>query len=120
MLMQSRAVLRYTRISPRKAQLVAGLIRSQSAERALGILKFSPKRAARIMEEVLRSAIANAAQNPEVGSVDNLYVSEVYVDAGPTLKRFRPCSMGRAHRIRKRTSHITVVLEEAISERGGK
>ena len=118
--METRAVLKYSRISPRKVRLVVDLIRSQPVERALGILKFTTKRAARIMEGVLRSAIANAAQNPEVNSVDNLYVSRVYVDSGPTLKRFRPCAMGRAHRIRKRTSHITIVLDEVTAEQGGK
>lgn len=118
--METRAVLKYSRISSRKVHLVADLIRSQSVEHALGVLKFTTKRGARILEKVLRSAIANASQNPEISSVDNLYVSKVYVGAGPTLKRFRPCSMGRAHRIRKRTSHITVVLDEVMTTEGGK
>jgi len=119
-LLETRAILKYSRISPRKVRLVADLIRCQPVDRALGTLKFTTKRGARILERVLRSAIANAAQNPEVGSVDNLYVSKVCVDSGPTLKRFRPCAMGRAHPIRKRTSHITVVLKETMTKQGGK
>lgn len=118
--METRAVLKYSRISPRKVNIVADLIRRQPVENALGKLKFTPKRGARILEQVLRSAIANAAQNPEVSSVDNLYVRSVLVDGGPTLKRFHPCSMGRAHRIRKRTSHITVILDEVTPEKGGR
>ncbi len=117
--MKSKAILKYSRISPQKVRLVADLIQNQPVERAIGNLKFTPKRAARILEKVLHSAISNAANNPDVGSVDDLFVSRIYVNSGPTLKRFRPCSMGRAHRIRKRTSHITIELDELTAVKGG-
>jgi large subunit ribosomal protein L22 len=110
--MKAKAVLRYSRISPRKVRLVADLIRHKPVEQALSTLKFVTKRGAHILEKVVRSAVANAEQNPEVQDIDNLYISQIYVNEGPTLKRFRPVPMGRAVRIRKRTSHITVVLDE--------
>ncbi len=109
---QVRAILRYSRISSRKAEIVADLVRKMQVERALDKLKFVPKRGARLLEKVIRSAVANATQNPDIGDIDNLYIREIRVGAGPTMKRFRPAPMGRATPIRKRTSHVTVILEE--------
>ncbi|MDI9439472.1 MAG: 50S ribosomal protein L22 [Limnochordia bacterium] len=109
--MEARAVARHVRISPRKARQVIDLIRGRDVEEALTILKFTPKGASPIVEKVLRSAVANAENNFEM-DVDSLYVAECYVDQGPTLKRIRPRARGMANRIRKRTSHITVILRE--------
>lgn len=107
----TKAVARFIRISPLKAQQVISLIRGKDAEEAVAILKFTPKAAARIIIKVLNSAIANAEKNLHI-SQNRLYVSEAYVNQGPTLKRIRPRAMGRAYRIRKRSSHITVVVTE--------
>lgn len=104
-----RAVARYVRISPSKARQVADLIRGKDLEKARYITNFSSKEAARLVGKVLESAVANA-ENNEGLSADDLVVVNCYVDEGPTLKRWRPRAMGRATRIRKRTSHITVVL----------
>lgn len=109
--MEARAVARHVRISPRKARQVIDLIRGKDVEEALTILKFTPKGASPIVEKVLRSAVANAENNFEM-DVDSLYVAECFVDVGPTLKRIRPRARGMADRIRKRTSHITVILRE--------
>jgi len=114
--MAVRAVARYVRISPRKARVVADLIRGKDLEDALRILDLSPKKAARIMEKVVKSAVANAEVSPEIEDVDALYIKSVYVDGGPMWKRIRPRAMGRAYLIRKRTSHITVVLDEKRKE----
>ncbi len=110
--MQSRAVARFVRVPPRKARLVVDLIRGQDINQALAIVRFTKKRAARILEKVLWSAMANAQHNYGVKDVDRLVVSQAMVDQGPVLKRFRPRAMGRATPIKKRTSHITVVLSE--------
>jgi large subunit ribosomal protein L22 len=109
--MKSRAAARYIRISPLKARLVMDQIRGKNVEEALNALSFSPKKAARILKKLIGSAIANAEQNSKV-DVDNLYIHRIFADEGPTLKRIRPRARGRATRIRKRTSHLTVVLEE--------
>lgn len=109
--MEAKAQARFVRIAPRKARIVMNLIRGKSVDEALSILRFIPKRASRIIEKVIRSAAANAEHNHEMSRSD-LYVFKAYVDEGPTLKRFRPRALGRATRIRKRTSHITVVLRE--------
>ncbi|RLB04736.1 MAG: 50S ribosomal protein L22 [Deltaproteobacteria bacterium] len=109
--MEVRAVSKYIRISPQKARLVADLIRGKDVDEALSILKFTPKKAARLIDKTLRSAIANAEQT-KVIDVDSLYVKKIYVDQGPTMKRWMAKAMGRASRILKRTSHITVVLDE--------
>jgi len=109
--MQAKAVARYVRIAPRKVRLVLDLIRGKSVGEAIAILRHTPKAASPVIEKVLNSAIANAEHNYEM-NVENLVVSEAYADQGPTLKRFRPRAMGRASRINKRTSHITVVLTE--------
>jgi large subunit ribosomal protein L22 len=107
--MEARAVARYQRVSPRKARLVVDLIRGKSVDEALTILKFSPRAAAEIVEKTLNSAVANAQHNLHL-KADNLVVGATYVDEGPTLKRIQPRAMGRAFRINKRTSHITVVV----------
>ena len=109
--MEAKAVLKGIRISPQKARLVADLIRGQGVETALNTLRFMPKKGARILRKVLESALANASQNEAI-DVDTLYVKTVYVDGGAMLKRIRPRAMGRASRILKRSSHITVVLDE--------
>jgi len=109
--MEAKAQARFVRIAPRKVRIVMNLIRGKSVEEALSVLRFIPKRASRIIEKVIRSAAANAEHNHEMSRGD-LYVYRAYVDEGPTLKRFRPRALGRATRIRKRTSHITVVLRE--------
>lgn len=109
--MEARAVARYVRISPRKARQVVDLIRGKTIQEALTILEFTPKRASLIVEKVLRSAMANAENNYDM-DVDNLYVARAYVDEGPIMKRIRPRARGMADRIRKRTSHITVILKE--------
>jgi large subunit ribosomal protein L22 len=109
-IMEVRAVTRYVRISPRKARLVTDLIKGKPVEEALITLKFLPKKGARLVSKTLQSALANAEQNPNI-DVDTLYI--IYVDGGPTLKRWRARAMGRATRIIKRTSHITVILDEA-------
>jgi len=108
---ESRAVTRYVRISPRKARLVVDMIRGQRVEQALGILEFTSRRAARLIAKTVKSAVANAESNQNV-DVDRLYVKRAYVDEGPTLKRFMPRAHGRATPILKRTSHVTIVVDE--------
>jgi len=110
--MEVKAVTRYVRISPRKARLVTELIKGKPVEEALTILRFVPKKAARLVDKTLRSALANAEQNPNI-DVDTLYIKRIFVDGGPTMKRWRARAMGRATKIIKRTSHITVILDEA-------
>ena len=109
--MEVSAKLRYARISPQKCRLVVDQIRGLPVERALQILTYSPKKGAGIVKKVLESAIANAEHNEGL-DVDELRVSRVYVDEGPTLKRIRPRAKGRANRILKRTSHITVMVAD--------
>ena len=108
--MEVKAKLRFTRIAPRKARLVADMIRGKKSEEALNLLMFTPKAAARLIIKLLKSAIANA--NQKKVDVDRLFVKAITVDQGPTMKRFMPRAMGRATSIRKRTSHITIVLDE--------
>ena len=108
---QANATLKYARISSRKVKIVADLIRGKDVKEALAIVKFTPKASSEIIEKLLKSAIANAENNHEMKS-DNLYISEIYANQGPTLKRIRPAAKGSAVRIRKRTSHITIVLKE--------
>ena len=109
--MQARAVAKYVRISPRKARLVMDQLRGKNVEEALNLLNFAPQKSAYIVKKLISSAVANAEENSEI-DVDTLFIKSIYADEGPTLKRFRPRAMGRATRIRKRTSHITVILEE--------
>ncbi|MDO3379080.1 50S ribosomal protein L22 [Geoalkalibacter halelectricus] len=107
--MEASAKLRYARLSAQKARLVVDLIRGRSVQDAFNVLKFSPQKAAGIVSGVVASAVANAEQKG-ASDVDRLFVKEIFVDQGPVLKRFLPRAMGRASRIRKPTSHITVVL----------
>ncbi|MCK9524411.1 MAG: 50S ribosomal protein L22 [Limnochordia bacterium] len=109
--MEARAIARHIRISPRKARQVIDLIRGKDVEEALAVLQLTPKGGSPIVEKVVRSAVANAENNNDM-DVDSLYVAECYVDQGPTMKRIKPRARGMANRIRKRTSHITVVLRE--------
>ncbi|WP_026211713.1 50S ribosomal protein L22 [Longispora albida] len=106
----ARAVARHVRISPSKARRVINLVRGLPANRALTVLKFAPQAASEPIYKVLASAIANAENNERLDP-DSLLVAEAFVDEGPTLKRFRPRAQGRAYRIRKRTCHITIVVE---------
>jgi ribosomal protein L22 len=110
-----RAHARYVRTSARKARLVCDHIRGKSVPEARAILGFTPRAAARDWSKVLESAVANAEANHELIG-DELKVAEVYADEGPTLKRYRPRAMGRATRIRKRTSHLTITLAPAANE----
>ena len=110
--MAVKSVGRYIRVSPRKARLVIDLVRGRYAQEALDILRNSPKAIARTIEKILRVAISNAENNEDVEDLEKLYIKEAYVDQGPTMKRFMPRAMGRATRIRKRTSHITLILDE--------
>lgn len=112
---EAKAVLKFVRITPRKARLVVDLIRGKDVASAVQILKFTPKSGARVVEKVLKSAIANAV-NREIGDPDELTVKRVFVDGGPTMKRFRARSMGRANSILKRTSHITLVVASKNAE----
>ncbi len=109
--MEARAYLRYVRIAPRKVQIVLDLIRNQPVDKAMAILKYTPKAACEPLAKLLKSAIANAENNHSMNK-DDLYVSECFVCPGPTLKRIRPRAQGRAFRVFKRTSHITLVLKE--------
>jgi large subunit ribosomal protein L22 len=109
--MEAKAVAKYVRISSLKVQKLVGAVKGRPVEASLDTLKFMPQKAARIVEKVIRSAVANADQNPDL-DVDLLVVRNVLVDQGPTLKRFRARARGRGSRILKRTVHITVILAE--------
>ena len=108
--METKAQAKYIRIAPRKVQVIIPAIKGRKVEEAISILQFMPRKGARILQKVLHSAVANAEQNKV--DIDTLVVKTVLVDGGPTLKRFMPRAMGRANPILKRTSHITVFLEE--------
>ena len=109
--MEARAYLKHARISPRKVSIVLDLIRNKPVDYAMAILKHTPKAACEELEKLLKSAIANAETNHQM-DVSRLYVSECFVCPGPILKRIRPRAQGRAFRINKRTSHVTLVLKE--------
>src|SRR5215813_8299819 len=106
---EAQAVLRFVRVSPRKARPVVDLIRGQQVPMALAMLRNLPRQASRVVEKILRSAVANAEQK-EMGDSDSMWVSKAFVNCGPTYKRFRARSMGRANAIQKRTSHITIIV----------
>ena len=106
---EARAILRYVRVAPRKARPVIDMIRGQQVPLALAMLKHTPRYAARVVEKILQSAVANAEQK-EMGDSDSMWVSKAFVNCGPTYKRFRARSMGRANAIQKRTSHITIIV----------
>jgi large subunit ribosomal protein L22 len=109
--LEARAHANMIRIAPRKAQLVVDLIRGKKVGEAIAILRHTPKAASPIVEKLLNSAIANAEHNYSM-DVNKLVITQAYVNQGPTMKRFRPRAMGRASRINKRTSHITLVVSE--------
>jgi large subunit ribosomal protein L22 len=109
--MEVRAAAKYIRISPRKARIMMNQIRGKKAEEALNLLLFSSQKSAFLLRKLINSAVANASENAGL-DVDNLYIKKLFADEGPTLRRFRPRAMGRATKIRKRTSHLTVVLDE--------
>ena len=109
---EARATLKFARISSRKVKIVADLIRGKNVDEALAIVKFTPKVSSEVLEKLLKSAIANAENNHDMKH-ENLYVAEIFANQGPTLKRIRPAAKGSAVRIRKRTSHITIVVREA-------
>src|ERR687885_2844528 len=118
----ARAIARHVRVSPMKARRVVDLVRGLPAKEALAVLQFAPQAASEPVYKVLASAIANAENNERLDP-DALLVAKAYVDEGPTLKRFRPRAQGRAYRINKRTSHITVIVESregAEKKKGGK
>ena len=110
--MEVRAIARYVRISPMKVRMLADAIKGKPVEKALEMLRFMPQKGAGIVEKVLRSAVANADQHPDL-DIDNLVVGNLLADGGPMLKRFRAWARGRGTRILKRTSHVTVILTEA-------
>lgn len=109
--MQAKANARYVRIAPRKARLVVDLIRGKRVDEAFAILRHTPRAASPVLEKLLNSAVANAEHNYSL-DVSNLVVSEAYVNEGPIMKRYQPHAQGRAFRINKRTSHITLVVSE--------
>ncbi len=109
--MEVKAKAKFVRVSPTKVRKVAKAVKGKPAEDALNLLGYMPQRSAKILATVIRSAVANADQKPDI-DVDSLSVSNIIVNQGPSLKRFRPRAMGRATRILKRTSHITVCLVE--------
>jgi len=121
--LEARAIEKFIRISPRKLRYIADIVRNKSVEEAVDILTFTPKKAASIVKKAVESAAANAAENHDMNE-DGLVVAKIFVDEGPVLKRFRPRARGRATRIRKRTSHLTVVVsdgkEEEAKENGSK
>ncbi len=109
--MEVRAQLRFLRATPRKVRLVADLIRGKGVQEAVNILHLTNKHAAKDLEKLLKSAIANAENRDEPVDVDRLFVKEVMVDCGPSAKRFRPAPMGRGFRVLKRSSHVTLKLD---------
>lgn len=109
--MEVRATQRYVRISPQKVRMIVDAIKGKPAETAINALKFMPQKSAGIVEKIVRSAVANADQNTSI-DVDDLIVSNLIVDQGPSMKRFKARARGRGARIIKRTAHITVVLAE--------
>jgi large subunit ribosomal protein L22 len=109
--MEASAVVKYVRISPQKVKLVIDMVRGKNVEDAERILMFTQKKAAGIVKKVLKSAVANATQNPNIDE-NILYVKEIFVGQGPTMRRWRARAQGRVAPIRKRMSHITVILDE--------
>lgn len=110
---EAAATLKFARISARKVKIVADLIRGKDANEAIAILRYTPKAASEILIKLLKSAIANAENNHNMTS-QNLYISEIYANQGPTMKRVRPAARGKSVWIRKRTSHITIILREKV------
>ncbi len=120
--MEATATLKYLKGSPQKIRLIVDLVRGKKVEEALQILRFTKKSAAKDLEKLLRSAVANAESKENAPDVDDLVVSKIYVNEGPREKRVQPAPMGRAYRIQKRKAHITVHVSDevkAVNERGG-
>jgi len=117
--MEAKAMLRLARVSPQKARLVADLVRGLDVGEAIEILTFTRKKSAPMFKRLVESAVANAEHKAERGNekldVDDLVIKEIYVDQGPSLRRFRPRARGMATRIQKKTSHITVVVGEGVA-----
>lgn len=111
--MEVKAVAKFIRISPRKVRILVDGIKGKPVEKGLDAVRFMPQKSAGILEKLIRSAVANADQNPSM-DVDSLIIRNIIVDGGPTLKRFKARARGRGSRILKRTSHITVILSEGI------
>ena len=109
--MEIKAVARFVRVSPQKVRLVMAQIRGEKVEDALSLLAFAPQKGAKILKKLVDSAVANAQENSDM-DVDNLFISKIFADEGPTQKRWRPRALGRATKILKRTSHLTVILDE--------
>ena len=109
--MEAKATAKYVRVSPRKAGQICDLVRGKNVDEALAVLKYTPKAASPLVEKLVKSAIANAENNHNMDA-DKLYIAEIYANQGATMKRIRAATQGRANRIRKRTSHIEVVLKE--------
>jgi large subunit ribosomal protein L22 len=118
-MMVARAQARFVRVTPMKARRVVDVIRGMPADEAAALLRFAPQAAAKPVRKVLESAMANA-ENKDGIAGDALYIAQAYVDEGPTIKRFRPRAQGRAYRINKRTSHITVVVDERTPVQRGR
>jgi large subunit ribosomal protein L22 len=110
--MDARAISKYLRISPQKLRLVADMVRGKRVSEALTLLRFTPKKGARLVTKTLQSAVANAVNTRSLDA-DSLVIGEICVNEGPRLKRWQPRAMGRANRIIKRTSHLSVVLQES-------
>ena len=120
--MEATATLRYLKASPQKVRLIVDLVRGKKVEEALQILRFTKKTAARDLEKLVRSAVANAENKENAPDVDDLVVSKIYVNEGPREKRVQPAPMGRAYRIQKRKAHVTVHVSDevkAVNERSG-
>jgi large subunit ribosomal protein L22 len=115
--MRTHAVARFVRVPPRKAQQVLDAIRGKAVGEALAILQYTPRAAARLIEKVLRSAVANAEHNHQVRNLDDLRVAHAVADAGPSLKRVQPRAMGRAFFIKHRTSHLTIGVTDEVPVR---
>ena len=109
--MEAKAIVKYIRVSPRKIRLLMREIKGKKVEEALNLLAFAPQRGAPILRKLINSVVANASQYSDI-DVDNLFIKRIFADEGPTLKRFRPRAMGRATSIRRRTSHLTVIVDE--------
>jgi large subunit ribosomal protein L22 len=109
--METRAVAKFVGVSPQKVRLIMDEVRGKKVEDALNMLTFTPNSGAAILKKLINSAVANAEQNSGI-DVDRLFITKIFADEGPMLKRFQPRAMGRATRILKRSSHLTVVLDE--------
>ncbi len=118
-MLQARAIAKWIRISPRKMRLVADMVRGKGVDEAVNMLHFSTKRASEPIEKTIRSALANLMVQDEATKLgtEEVYVHEIRVDEGPTGKRWRPRAMGRATKIRKRTSHVTVIVAEKLRKK---